>query len=266
MDLVFSNFYTNLISIDGTNRGQFAVVYEGVQKSTGKHVAIKVVSMDNTVNDPDFAESMTVSVKKEVSLMLKVDHLCCLTVLDYFEDLPNRKRYIVLELARGGDLFEFIRAKGRLRSDDAAMVFCQICCAVKYLHSINIIHRDLKPENVLICGIGAPQTKPCQKGGEDGKMSTGGEVGETSKKRCEGPGRECTSVDEKIRDEGNGQIVVKISDFGLAKKLDVKMVTSTLCGTAEYVAPEVIATANKSIDGYTEACDYWSLGAILYFM
>ena len=204
--------------------------------------------MDNTINDPDFTENMTISVKKEVSLMLKVSHLCCLTVLDYFEDLPNRKRYIVLELARGGDLFEFIRAKGRLRSDDAAMVFCQICCAVKYLHSINVIHRDLKPENVLICGIGAPPPQQQQQQSvvveKRGNVNTGNPNG----------------VD------GNGQIVVKISDFGLAKKLDVKMVTSTLCGTAEYVAPEVIATANKSLDGYTEACDYWSLGAILYFM
>lgn len=194
-------------------------MYEGVQKSSGKHVAIKVVSMDNTVNDPNFTESMIVSVKKEVALMLKVSHLCCLTVIDYFEDIPNRKRYIVLELARGGDLFEFIRAKGRLKSEDASMVFCQICCAVKYLHSIKVIHRDLKPENVLLCN-----------------------------------------------DTGSGQIVVKISDFGLAKSLDVDRVTSTLCGTAEYVAPEVIATANRSISGYTEACDYWSLGAILYFM
>lgn len=175
--------------------------------------------MENTVNDPEFTESIAVSVKKEVALMLRVEHLCCLPVIDYFEDTPSRKRYIVLELARGGDLFEFIRAKGRLKSEDASMVFCQICCAVKYLHSINIIHRDLKPENVLICN-----------------------------------------------DAETGQVVVKISDFGLAKNTEFTKVASTLCGTAEYVAPEVIATANKSINGYTEACDYWSLGAILYFM
>ena len=35
----------------------------------------------------------------------------------------------------------------------------------------------------------------------------------------------------------------------------------TQCGTPEFVAPEVMATT-----GYSEACDIWSLGVMMYIM
>lgn len=52
---------------------------------------------------------------------------------------------------------------------------------------------------------------------------------------------------------------VKLVDFGFAKK--VKNRTYTLCGTPEYMAPEVILRK-----GYDKAVDYWSLGIVLYEM
>ncbi|KAK5969414.1 Pkinase-domain-containing protein [Trichostrongylus colubriformis] len=53
----------------------------------------------------------------------------------------------------------------------------------------------------------------------------------------------------------NGHI--KISDFGLAKLLRGK--TYTICGTAEYIAPEVILKK-----GYGIAVDWWSLGVLIF--
>jgi protein kinase A len=46
---------------------------------------------------------------------------------------------------------------------------------------------------------------------------------------------------------------VKITDFGFAK--DVPDITWTLCGTPDYLAPEVVASKgyNKSVDWYAEA-------------
>lgn len=50
---------------------------------------------------------------------------------------------------------------------------------------------------------------------------------------------------------------IKITDFGFAKKVDFK--TYTLCGTPEYLAPEIIL--NK---GHGTGVDWWTLGVLIY--
>lgn len=52
---------------------------------------------------------------------------------------------------------------------------------------------------------------------------------------------------------------VKVVDFGFAKF--VKSRTYTLCGTPEYLAPELVL-----LKGHNKAVDYWALGVLLYEM
>jgi serum/glucocorticoid-regulated kinase 2 len=53
----------------------------------------------------------------------------------------------------------------------------------------------------------------------------------------------------------------KLTDFGLAKHLDVADVAFTFCGTPEYLAPEVILDK-----GCNRPADWWSLGILVYEM
>lgn len=62
---------------------------------------------------------------------------------------------------------------------------------------------------------------------------------------------------ENILLDRNGHI--KITDFGFAK--EVETVTWTLCGTPDYIAPEVIATKP-----YNKSVDWWSLGVLIFEM
>ena len=66
---------------------------------------------------------------------------------------------------------------------------------------------------------------------------------------------------ENILLDENGHI--KLTDFGLSKIVnDInKDRTYTICGTPEYVAPEVLTGK-----GYNKSVDWWSLGIVLYEM
>jgi len=60
--------------------------------------------------------------------------------------------------------------------------------------------------------------------------------------------------------------VVKITDMGLSKLVDLGTVLKTFCGTPNYLAPEVIHSASASFATYTLKVDCWSLGVILYIL
>ncbi|CAL9097205.1 unnamed protein product [Musa acuminata var. zebrina] len=64
------------------------------------------------------------------------------------------KVYLVLELAKGGELFSRVEDRGRLPEDLCRRIFRQLISAVTYCHSLGVFHRDLKPENLLLDDAG----------------------------------------------------------------------------------------------------------------
>uniref|UniRef100_A0A7S1HXX6 non-specific serine/threonine protein kinase n=1 Tax=Eutreptiella gymnastica TaxID=73025 RepID=A0A7S1HXX6_9EUGL len=67
--------------------------------------------------------------------------------------------------------------------------------------------------------------------------------------------RDLKSKNILITDEDD----LKIGDFGFSRVLEYKNRTDTVCGTPNYMAPEILA--NKP---YNFKCDVWALGCILY--
>ena len=60
--------------------------------------------------------------------------------------------------------------------------------------------------------------------------------------------------------------IVKITDMGLSKLVDLGTVLKTFCGTPQYIAPEVVTSAGLQDNTYTLKVDRWSLGVILYIL
>lgn len=64
---------------------------------------------------------------------------------------------------------------------------------------------------------------------------------------------------ENVLMDMNGNI--KLADFGLAKFLQQDQSTKSFCGTAEYLAPEIL-----EMTGHSFAVDWWTFGVLIYEM
>jgi serine/threonine protein kinase len=64
---------------------------------------------------------------------------------------------------------------------------------------------------------------------------------------------------ENVLLDSRGHVV--LTDFGLSKILAANPKTKTFCGTAEYLAPEIL----KGVE-YDQSVDWWSFGTMLYEM
>lgn len=95
--------------------------------------------------------------KVEADFLAKLNYKHLINMVDHrpqakvkIGNRPEEKRpLIVLELAEGGELFEFLSKTGRFTPEVCRVYFKQILAAIRYLVSVDVAHRDLKPENIL---------------------------------------------------------------------------------------------------------------------
>jgi WD40 repeat protein/tRNA A-37 threonylcarbamoyl transferase component Bud32 len=132
--------------------------------------------------------------------------------------------FFSMEYCEGGSLSA--RLTNPLPAGEAARLVEQIAQGVAAAHAVGIIHRDLKPANVLLQTIFTTE-----------------------------------NTENKEKDQIN--YLPKVTDFGLAKKLDDVSQTTTgaVLGTPPYMSPEQAAGLTHAT---CPATDIYALGAILY--
>ncbi|KAJ9567188.1 hypothetical protein OSB04_003154 [Centaurea solstitialis] len=64
---------------------------------------------------------------------------------------------------------------------------------------------------------------------------------------------------ENILMDADGHVM--LTDFGLAKEIDESSRSNSMCGTTEYMAPEILLAK-----GHNKNADWWSVGILLYEM
>ncbi|KAL0442493.1 UNVERIFIED_CONTAM: CBL-interacting serine/threonine-protein kinase [Sesamum latifolium] len=151
--------------------GTFAKVKFARNLETGENVAIKILDKEKVLK-----HKMIGQIKREISTMKLIRHP---NVIRMYEVMASKtKIYIVMEFVTGGELFDKIAARGRLKEDEARKYFQQLINAVDYCHSRGVYHRDLKPENLLLDANGLLKVSDFglsalpQQIGEDGLLHT----------------------------------------------------------------------------------------------
>ncbi len=196
--------YYKIIRIIG--EGGFGKVYEVQNRKTLETFACKKLSKLNILNLMKF--------KDEIRILSKSDHPNIIKLYEIYES--NRSFYLIMELCKGGQLFNQISERAQKKNmyteKDAAEIFQQIMSSIEYCHNQGICHRDLKPENILYLKEGNEKDNP-----------------------------------------------LKIIDFGLSKYFRMNKLSSRV-GSVYYISPEVLEQS------YTEKCDVWSGGVLLFLL
>ncbi|XP_041078594.1 serine/threonine-protein kinase DCLK2-like isoform X3 [Polyodon spathula] len=122
--------------------GNFAVVKECVERSTGKEFALKIIDKAKCSGKEHLIEN-------EVAVLRRVKHPNIIMLVEELDTAAEL--YLVMELVKGGDLFDAITSSTKYTERDASAMVYNLAGALKYLHCLNIVHRDIKPENLLVC-------------------------------------------------------------------------------------------------------------------
>lgn len=140
-----ANFY-QIYQLDNNSlgSGRNGDVRKCIHKATQDQRVVKIISK----SDIPIKLIESREMFKEVEILKTVDHPNLPRIFEFFED--ECKYYIVMELCKGGDLFDKIVEVGVFEEGQAAEIMFQLLSGITYLHSRNIVHRDIKPENVLL--------------------------------------------------------------------------------------------------------------------
>eukprot|EP00742_Colponemidia_sp_Colp-10_P003631 GILJ01003865.1.p1 GENE.GILJ01003865.1~~GILJ01003865.1.p1 ORF type:complete len:294 (-),score=20.66 GILJ01003865.1:249-1130(-) len=197
-------------------RGTFSVVKLVTDKHSHQDYAAKVINKEMVTKKS--------RLQDEITILGLLRHPHIIRLHELFED-PD-ELYMILDLVRGGELFDRIVKKKFYPEIEAKQVIRNLLDAVIHCHSHNVIHRDLKPENILLTS---------DTNDTDIKLSDFGLAKVFSEEELKAPAASGTK--------------------GTHRR------AFTACGTDFYVAPEVIKE-----QGYDFKVDVWGVGVITYIL
>lgn len=123
--------------------GTFGKVKMAEHTITSQKVAIKIINKKKMEQ-----MNMHEKIRREINILQFMKHPHVIRLYELL-DTPT-DIFMVMEYVPGGELFDHIVHKLRLREDEARRLFQQILSGVEYCHRCMVTHRDLKPENLLL--------------------------------------------------------------------------------------------------------------------
>ncbi|HYR11522.1 MAG TPA: protein kinase [Longimicrobium sp.] len=137
--------------VDAIARGGMSVVYRGLDKTLGREVGVKVVSLA-AASDTALA-NFRERFRREAASAARIQHPNVVQIFDYGTDPELELDFIVMELLRGRDLKEAMIERPLTRPE-ALRILVDAARGVAAGHRAGIVHRDVKPANVFLIGDG----------------------------------------------------------------------------------------------------------------
>lgn len=217
-------------------RGAFGEVRLVQKRDTGHVYAMKILRKADMLEKDQVAH-----VRAERDVLVEADHLWVVKMFYSFQDAISL--YLIMEFLPGGDMMTLLMKKDTMTEEQTQFYIAETVLAINSIHQLGFIHRDIKPDNLLLDARGHI------------KLSDFGL---------------CTGLKKSHRTEFYKDLKqAKSSDF-VSSPMDSKkqswrskrraLAYSTV-GTPDYIAPEVFMQT-----GYTNSCDWWSLGVIMFEM
>ena len=218
-------------------RGGMGAVYEAVDTTSGKTVAVKVLA-SHLADDAGLRKRFDA----EIDALKNLRHPGIVRLLAFGEQ--DDQPFFAMELVRGKSLEHILRSGRRFSWRETVAVAIEITRALKVAHDHGIVHRDLKPANLLVTEA-LPAATPAPQSSAEALLWTAE-----------------ADVSAAATDDAD-KVTVKLADFGIAKLFGGAGHTALghVVGTAEYMAPE--QAAGRSLD---HRADLYSLGLVMYAM
>jgi tRNA A-37 threonylcarbamoyl transferase component Bud32/tetratricopeptide (TPR) repeat protein len=141
------------VTVREISHGGQGVVYQAIQSSTKRRVAIKLLRQGNFAHATERTR-----FQREVEILGQLKHPNIVTIHD--SGTIAGHAYYVMDYVSGVPLDEYVaKAKNRESKSeipDLLSLFVKVCDAVQAAHLRGIIHRDLKPSNIRVDPAGEP--------------------------------------------------------------------------------------------------------------
>ncbi|XP_078504759.1 serine/threonine-protein kinase LATS1 [Lissotriton helveticus] len=194
-------------------------------------------------------------VKAERDILAEADNEWVVRLYYSFQDKDNL--YFVMDYIPGGDMMSLLIRMGIFPENLARFYIAELTCAVESVHKMGFIHRDIKPDNILIDRDGHIKLT-------DFGLCTGFRWTHDSKYYQSGdhPRQDSMDFSNEWGDPSSCRCGDRLKPLERrAARQHQRCLAHSLVGTPNYIAPEVLLRT-----GYTQLCDWWSVGVILYEM
>ncbi|XP_038166276.1 serine/threonine-protein kinase LATS2 [Arvicola amphibius] len=230
--------------------GAFGEVCLACKVDTHALYAMKTLRKKDVLNRNQVAH-----VKAERDILAEADNEWVVKLYYSFQDKDSL--YFVMDYIPGGDMMSLLIRMEVFPEHLARFYIAELTLAIESVHKMGFIHRDIKPDNILIDLDGhikltdfglctgfrwTHNSKYYQKGNHirQDSMEPGDLWDDVSNCRC---GDRLKTLEQR------------------AQKQHQRCLAHSLVGTPNYIAPEVLLRK-----GYTQLCDWWSVGVILFEM